>query len=113
MSLISDVNCGPLPDIDHGYVTLKESRTTFGAQAIYTCQDNYTLVGSKTRECDENEIWSGSAPECLYTWCDDPPKIEGGIVKVVGKKAGDVAVYSCESGYLLMGKPVSNFRVFR
>ncbi|XP_045463202.1 sushi, von Willebrand factor type A, EGF and pentraxin domain-containing protein 1 [Harmonia axyridis] len=98
------VNCGALPDIENGFVTLKESRTTFGAQAVYTCRDNYTLVGNKMRECDENEIWSESTPKCLYTWCDDPPKIEGGVVKVLGKKAGDVVVYSCEPGFLLVGK---------
>ncbi|KAK9882914.1 hypothetical protein WA026_023762 [Henosepilachna vigintioctopunctata] len=99
------VNCGSLPEIDNGFVTLKESRTTFGAQAIYTCKDNYTLVGNKMRECDENGVWSGKTPECLFTWCQDPPNIEGGVVKAIGKKAGDVAVYSCEAGFLLTGKP--------
>lgn len=39
------VDCGKLTELDHGTVVLKDQRTTHGAKAIYTCHENYTLIG--------------------------------------------------------------------
>lgn len=85
---------------------LSEARTTFGVWAEYTCHDNYTLSGVKNRTCGLTG-WTGKQPECLVDWCPDPPSISGGTVSVNERRAGSIAKYECEVGYVLIGEPVS------
>lgn len=105
---ITDVDCGKLPGLDHGSVSLADNRTTFGAKAVYTCHENYTLIGHEKRACGTDGKWSDTAPQCLFDWCPDPPSIHGGIVTASGHRAGDTATYSCQSGFILFGQGVSN-----
>ncbi|XP_008192271.2 sushi, von Willebrand factor type A, EGF and pentraxin domain-containing protein 1 [Tribolium castaneum] len=100
------VSCEALPGLEHGSVVLKDKRTTYGAQALYTCHENYTLIGHEIRTCGSNGTWTNSTPKCLFDWCPDPPSINGGIVKTSGRRAGDTAVYSCQSGFILFGQGV-------
>lgn len=100
-----DVDCGDLPDLEHGAILLLEHRTSFGAKATYTCHENYTLIGNENRTCEMNG-WSGKQPQCLVDWCPDPIQIAGGRVDMNGKRAGATATYSCDSGYVLIGNPV-------
>lgn len=100
------VNCNSLNEIENGSVELIDKRTTYGARANYKCNDNYTLVGVNTRECQEEGRWSDTTPKCLFTWCDTPSNIDGGVVTITGNKAGDTASYQCNDGYLLIGKSV-------
>lgn len=100
------IDCGPLPPLPHGAVALALSRTTYGANATYTCHENYTLIGRERRTCDGEGMWSEDEPQCLYDWCPDPPSIAGGVVKTSGHRAGDTAEYSCSSGYILFGQGV-------
>lgn len=104
---LSDVNCGGLTPIQDGDVTLVDDRTTHGAKAVYSCQENYTLVGDAERMCIDDGIWSGEAPKCLFDWCPEPPPVTGAVVTVDGHKAGSLATYSCQNGFILFGPPVS------
>lgn len=61
----ADVDCGGLPDIDHGSVRLETGRTTHGAVAVYTCHENYTLIGKERRTCSDGGVWSDQSPQCL------------------------------------------------
>lgn len=100
-----DVDCGPLPVLENGEVHLSEARTSFGVVATYTCHDNYTLSGVQNRTCGLSG-WLGKQPECLVDWCPDPPSISGGTVTVNERRAGSIAKYECEVGYVLLGEPV-------
>ena len=86
---------------------MKDNRTTFGAKIMYTCHENYTLIGHEERTCGGDGEWSESSPQCLFDWCPDPPSINGGVVTTTGRRAGDTATYSCQSGYILFGQGVS------
>lgn len=101
-----DIDCGPLPPLEHGSIILSESRNTYGVQATYSCHENYTLIGNENRTC-ETQGWTGKQPECLVDWCPEPPQISGGSVTVNDKRAGSTATYVCEPGYVLVGEPVS------
>lgn len=92
--------------MDHGSVELKNKRTTFGAKAIYTCHENYTLIGHESRTCGGDGLWSDSPPQCLFDWCPEPPSIHGGMVATSGRRAGDTATYTCQPGYILFGQAV-------
>uniref|UniRef100_A0A8W7Q5B0 Furrowed n=1 Tax=Anopheles coluzzii TaxID=1518534 RepID=A0A8W7Q5B0_ANOCL len=99
------VDCGPLPEIEHGGIILSEQRTSFGVQASYTCHENYTLIGNENRTCQASG-WSGTQPKCLIDWCPEPPPIQGGRIKVSGRRAGSTALYTCDYGFVLIGEPV-------
>lgn len=100
-----DVECGGLPSLEHGAIILPELRSSFGAQAMYTCHENYTLIGNENRTCGMDG-WSGKQPQCLVDWCPDPIQIAGGHVELSGKRAGAKAIYKCDLGYVLIGDPV-------
>ncbi|XP_063372813.1 sushi, von Willebrand factor type A, EGF and pentraxin domain-containing protein 1 isoform X1 [Cydia amplana] len=99
------VNCGGLPSIQDGDVTLTDGRTTHGARATYSCRENHTLVGDVERVCGDEGLWTGSAPKCLFDWCPEPPPVSGAVVTVGGHKAGSLATYSCQNGFILFGQP--------
>ncbi|XP_075158690.1 CUB and Sushi multiple domains furrowed [Haematobia irritans] len=99
------VDCGPLPELEHGSVLLSEQRTSYGVQATYSCHENYTLIGNENRTC-ELDGWTGKQPECLVDWCPEPPQIQGGTVRVSDKRAGTTATYECDTGYILVGEPI-------
>lgn len=97
------VDCGKLDIIEHGTVSLENTRTTHGAIAKYACHENYTLIGESRRVCDDSGRWNGTEPQCLFDWCSEPPQISGGIVTVSGRRTGSIATYSCEPGFILFG----------
>lgn len=129
------VDCGPLPELENGVITLVDNRTTHGALADYVCKENYTLLGDVRRRCGDGGIWSGHQPQCLckklilinilfiitiiitynityyflVDWCSEPPQINGGVVTNTGRRVGSTATYSCQNGFILFGDNVSNF----
>lgn len=36
----------------------------FGARAVYSCNPDYVLAGSRDRVCQGDGYWSGRAPSC-------------------------------------------------
>ena len=61
-SLITAVDCGSLASPKNGRVDL--TGTSSGSTATYSCQSGFILVGSSTRTCQVNGLWSGQAPVC-------------------------------------------------
>ena len=59
------VDCGSLNNLTNGIVSLDS--TLRGSEAIYSCQDNYTLVGEALRVCTDDEEWSEEEPLCQGT----------------------------------------------
>ncbi len=57
------VNCGALTDPMNGAVDTP-SGTTFMNTATYTCDPGYTVMGTTSRICQDNAMWSSSAPTC-------------------------------------------------
>ena len=57
------MDCGSLPDPANGQVN-HTAGTTVGQTATYSCNIGYNLVGDRTRTCQAEGSWSGSAPTC-------------------------------------------------
>ena len=57
------VDCGSPTAVSHGSFTLSRG-TELGSVATYSCESQYVLDGSRTRQCEDNEEWSGQAPTC-------------------------------------------------
>ena len=56
------VDCGELSHPINGTVSL--ANTVLNSIATYTCEPGNGLVGSRTRVCQDDGLWSGSAPIC-------------------------------------------------
>ncbi|CAA9993239.1 unnamed protein product, partial [Nesidiocoris tenuis] len=103
---IVNVDCGPVESIEHGSLALTSSRTSYGAEAVFTCERNYTLVGDAKRVCGDGGLWSGKQPKCLFDWCPDPPQSDSTTVTLSGRNAGSTATYECKPGFILFGQKV-------
>ena len=57
------VDCRPLTNPENGQADTSAG-TTFGSTAMYTCNTGYTLIGSQTRTCESDGMWSPASPEC-------------------------------------------------
>ena len=56
------IDCGPLlPPVDG---TVNVSGTVYGSVAYYSCNDNYLLIGLRTRLCSSYGTWTGTNPVC-------------------------------------------------
>ena len=67
------VDCGSLSDPINGQVSTPDG-TTFGSQAIYSCNEGFSVVENPIRLCEANRDWSGPEPTCaskllVYLWC--------------------------------------------
>lgn len=57
------IHCGHLPSLANGIITIE--KTASGEEASFSCNENYYLVGPKSRICLTNGTWSGDDPECI------------------------------------------------
>jgi CUB/sushi domain-containing protein len=94
-------NCSALSNPAGGSVSAPT--LTYGSTATYTCNNGYTLNGTPTRTCQANATWSGAAPTCDPKDCGAPPTPTHGSVSAPKTTLGQVATYSCSSGYTLSG----------
>ena len=62
LSLSLAFNCGTLSAPSNGQVD--DSVTTFGAEAVYVCNEGFNLLGDDRRTCSLTRQWSGMPPEC-------------------------------------------------
>ena len=58
------VNCEALTRPPNGQVDTS-SGTTYNQVATYSCDTGYNLVGSSSRTCQTNGMWSSTAPVCV------------------------------------------------
>ena len=59
---LSVFTCNQLTAPSNGEVFV--SGFTAGSQATYSCNDGYNIVGGATRQCVDQQGWSGAAPIC-------------------------------------------------
>uniref|UniRef100_A0A3Q4GF52 Sushi domain-containing protein n=1 Tax=Neolamprologus brichardi TaxID=32507 RepID=A0A3Q4GF52_NEOBR len=88
------VRCSKPESIDQGYVI--GTNYSFGAVVAYSC-----FKGSVS--CLANGQWSSPYPECIPVECPQPVEISDGIVDVQGLMYLSKALYSCKTGYNLVG----------
>ena len=60
---LTAIDCGQLDPPANGTVDTSQG-SLLGAVATYSCDPSFTLVGTATRQCQEDETWSGESPTC-------------------------------------------------
>lgn len=63
----SIVDCGPLTSQPDMHIELEGNNTKVGAKAVYSCLENYLLLGTSERICQSDGTWSEDEPACLYS----------------------------------------------
>ena len=101
------VRCGANPAPVPNASLQSVDRTTYGGQAIYSCESGYVVTGTGapgyTLTCNATGSW-GSEPTCELVDCGALTSPANGSVSTPGGTTfGATASYSCEAGYLLNG----------
>ncbi|XP_035675073.1 CUB and sushi domain-containing protein 3-like [Branchiostoma floridae] len=76
----------------------------FGSTATYTCDVGYLLTGHSTSTCLSTGTWSSQDPQCTLKTCQPLAFPNHGTV-TGGNNYGNVATYTCDVGYDLIGNP--------
>ncbi|CAI7994708.1 P-selectin [Geodia barretti] len=74
--------------------------------ATYACETGFNLVGMSMRVCQSDGTWSGSDPTCQMVMCPTLNDPDNGNLNLSGNSLGDTAVYTCNTGYNLMGESI-------
>ncbi|GLD55946.1 uncharacterized protein AKAME5_000836100 [Lates japonicus] len=86
-----------------GFRHLENGRTFFrygGLLVIFHCHPDYKLHGYKTNSCVSGH-WSRDPPVCVGSGCPSPGLLTHGTSSM--NEDGSWAVFSCNSGFLLVG----------
>lgn len=94
------VDCGALMAPTNGMVTAPT--TTLGSTATYSCSSGFVLMGGRTRTCQADGAWSGSAPTCGMG-CPALSNPANGVVTAPATTPGSRATYRCNAGFTLLG----------
>ena len=98
------VNCG-----DPGTITNGDRAGdvfTYQAQIIYSCHDDFSLVGSQAITCQSNGSWSDTVPVCTHIDCTDPGIPANGVRIGNDFSYNSSVSFSCYPGYQLNGSGV-------
>lgn len=110
----TSTQCPVIPSPDNGNIHNEFDSPKAGDAAKYTCKENYTMMGSRTRHCLPTGKWTGEAPTC-EKMCSFPSTTEHINVKVNPHRLGDPLYdtfnnevlaeleFSCDPGYNLVG----------
>ncbi|XP_060561266.1 sushi, von Willebrand factor type A, EGF and pentraxin domain-containing protein 1-like [Ruditapes philippinarum] len=83
--------------------------TTYLSIARYVCDKGFDLHGSDTRICQANGTWNGTIPTCNIKDCGALQNPTNGKVNTDnGTKYQSVAIYSCDTGYTLIGDNITS-----
>ncbi|AWO97474.1 putative sushi von Willebrand factor type A EGF and pentraxin domain-containing protein 1 [Scophthalmus maximus] len=97
------VFCGALPEVSFSGTSLSSAPLPFGSVVTYACMDGFTLKKEGSVSCQASGQWSTPYPECIPVECPQPVEISNGIVDVQGLMYLSKALYSCRTGYNLVG----------
>ncbi|KAG7252373.1 hypothetical protein CRUP_035637, partial [Coryphaenoides rupestris] len=100
-------NCGPTKEVVNGKVTYNDG-TSFGAQAQFSCNSGFLLVGSATLTCGSTG-WQGREPSCEVVKCQRPDPVDNAMrpTPYLESYVSQGALsYKCLAGFTLNGSAV-------
>ncbi|XP_078581988.1 E-selectin-like [Branchiostoma floridae x Branchiostoma japonicum] len=76
---------------------------SYGDVATFTCNSGYSLSGPATLTCQADATWGGASPTCQAGQCPSLTHPLNGDVSTGSNNLGDVATFTCHSGYDIVG----------
>lgn len=98
------IKCPRLTLVLNGRITATGRRV--GSTATHVCFDGFVLVGNSVRTCLNTGVWSGEKPSCQPVECPNLPAPSYGSVHLTGTTLDNIAIYTCDSGFQLVGEAV-------
>ncbi|XP_055511060.1 sushi, von Willebrand factor type A, EGF and pentraxin domain-containing protein 1-like isoform X1 [Leucoraja erinacea] len=106
------IRCGPPQPVANGTV-LPRGEGTYGQQAVYSCNQGYTLTGERTITCTDTGHWSHPTPNCTEIKStlpvrkpDSGESIKGSLQSngvIIGGVIGAVAAVVVTAGLVALG----------
>nr|XP_061825735.1 membrane cofactor protein-like [Nerophis lumbriciformis] len=97
------VVCEPPPPLAKGSFSPELESYKYGQVLQYSCEKDYTLNGSKIRECSDNKKFKPDPPNCVKVNCIEPivEKAEWVAQPPYGYNA--MLTFQCLAGYTMIG----------
>ncbi|XP_019862954.1 PREDICTED: CUB and sushi domain-containing protein 3-like, partial [Amphimedon queenslandica] len=76
---------------------------TYNAEVVYSCNEEYSLVGVPVITCQSNGYWSDALPSCVYIDCTDPDIPDNGLRTGSNFSFNSSVNFTCYPGYQLTG----------
>ncbi|NWR86815.1 CR1L protein, partial [Furnarius figulus] len=96
------VTCEP-PRVENGkLLSGYRFEYTYGDTVVFDCNFRYTLNGSDTSTCRDNDLWEPPLPLCQLSSCEDPPDVYNAIkARLAGNlfPVDTVVTYECREGH--------------
>ncbi|GCB79495.1 hypothetical protein scyTo_0019553, partial [Scyliorhinus torazame] len=100
-------HCAAPPNVPEGAV-LTDTVFSVNQKVTIQCQKGYQRHGNSVITCQTNQTWSPITAYCEKILCGAPVQVKNAFVRGVYHRAGDIATYSCYSGYMLQGSHASS-----
>ncbi|XP_020380223.2 membrane cofactor protein-like [Rhincodon typus] len=105
------VTCGDPPPISNGQAPKPAGSDswTHGMVAEYSCNDGYSLIGTKSLTCLEDGTWDKNPPVCKVVECPRPDPPENGYIESgLGPKYKyqEEIVFRCSKGFEMVGESI-------
>ncbi|XP_043572153.1 sushi, von Willebrand factor type A, EGF and pentraxin domain-containing protein 1 isoform X1 [Chiloscyllium plagiosum] len=98
--------CNPPPSPINGQAHY--NAISVGQTVNFYCDEGYNVEGASSAECMANGSWSQPVPVCKEITCGPPVQVKNAFVRGLLHHVGDIATYSCYSGYMLEGSRASS-----
>lgn len=88
--------------VKKAHATISGNDYSYASTIRYSCDKGYRLEGVAVLQCTDTGYWNITAPNCQEIVCPIIDDFKGNImVKLLSRKPGSLAKFSCNEGYKL------------
>ncbi|XP_049921036.1 regulator of complement activation group 2 gene 1 isoform X6 [Epinephelus moara] len=101
------VTCDPPPPVQNSTFRPDKEVYQYGEVVEYSCQQDYTLSGSRTISCSADGRFDPPPPTCIKVQCEEPVIANADWIWGSRPPHGyqSTVTYQCRSGYTMIGEP--------
>lgn len=94
------MSCTPGDGFDSNAVS--DTPSGYGTRCDFTCQEGYSIMGSRKRTCGKDSNWSGEEPKCIRIRCSPLAEpLHASLTCSETNEFGSECVAECDVGYYL------------